>query len=96
MSSTNFQVHKIRRTHVKYMVANPSNVMVASFNTTGLSTSKSMFVWREELRGADWDFRGEDISNRIAVLIGVDNYFRKLDANDMTDRLHIVTEHIVS
>lgn len=46
----------------KYMATHPKNVMTASFKTEGLSTAKAMLAWREELRGADWDFDGEDIS----------------------------------
>ena len=78
----------------KYMTAHPKNVMAASFKTAGLSTAKAMLSWREELRGADWDFDGEDISERLAVLIGVEDYFRKQDGCDMAGRLHIVTDQV--
>ena len=78
----------------KYMEAHPKNVMAASFKTAGLSTAKAMLSWREELRGADWDFKGEDISERLAVLIGVEEYFRKPDGYDMAGRLHIVTDQL--
>lgn len=80
----------------KYMEAHPTNVMSASFKTAGLSTAKAMLSWRDELRGADWDFKGEDISERFAVLIGVEEYFRKQDGCDMAGRLHIVTEQVDS
>ena len=79
----------------KYMKAHPKNVMAASFKTAGLSTAKAMLSWREELRGADWDFKGEDISERLAVLIGVEEY-SKQDGCDMADRLHIVTDQLAS
>lgn len=79
----------------KYMSAHPKNVMAASFKVSGLSTAKSMLAWRDELRSAEWDFDGEDISERLAVLIGVEEYFRKLDACDMAGRLHIVTDQIL-
>lgn len=78
----------------RYMAAHPTNVMAASFKTAGLSTAKAMLSWREELRGADWDFDGEDISERLAVLIGVEEYFRKQDGCDMAGRLHIVTDQV--
>lgn len=78
----------------KYMSAHPNNVMSASFKTAGLSTAKTMLVWREELRSADWDFDGEEISERLAVLIGVEEYFRKQDGCDMAGRLHIVTDQV--
>lgn len=78
----------------KYMAAHPKNVMSASFKTAGLSTAKAMLSWREELRGADWDFDGEEISERLAVLIGVEEFFRKQDGCDMAGRLHIVTDQV--
>lgn len=78
----------------KYMAAHPKNVMAASFKTAGLSTAKAMLLWREELRSADWDFDGEEISGRLAVLIGVEEYFRKQDDCDMASRLHIVTDQV--
>lgn len=78
----------------RYMVDHPNNVMAASFKTAGLSTAKAMLSWREELRGADWDFDGEDISKRLAVLIGVEEHFRKQDGCDMAGRLHIVTDQV--
>ena len=78
----------------KYMATHPKNVMAASFKTAGLSTAKAMLAWREELRGADWDFDGEDISERLAALIGVEEHFRKQDGCDMAGRLHIVTDQV--
>ena len=78
----------------KYMATHPKNVMTASFKTEGLSTAKAMLAWREELRGADWDFDGEDISERLAALIGVEEHFRKQDGCDMAGRLHIVTDQV--
>ena len=78
----------------KYMESNPKNIMEASFKTAGLSTAKAMLSWRDELRSAEWDFDGEDISDRLAVLIGVEEYFRKLNRCDMAGRLHIVTDQV--
>ena len=62
----------------KYMAANPENIMSASFKTSGLGTAKAMLAWRDELRGVNWDFDGAEISERLAVLIGVEEYFRKM------------------
>ena len=78
----------------KYMAGHPKNVMASSFRTAGLCTAKVMLAWRDELRCAEWDFDGEDISERLAVLIGVEEYFRKLDGCDMAGRLHIVTDQV--
>lgn len=78
----------------KYMATHPKNVMAASFKAAGLSTTKAMLAWREELRGADWDFDGEDISERLAALIGVEEHFRKQVGCDMAGRLHIVTDQV--
>ena len=78
----------------EYMTKNPQNVMAKSFKTAGLSTAKAMLAWRDELRLADWDFDGEEISERIAVLIGIEEYFRKQGGCDMAGRLHIVTDQI--
>ena len=80
----------------KYMAAHPQNVMAASFKTAGLGTAKAMLAWREELRGAEWDFDGKEISDRLAVLIGVEEYFRKQDGCDMAGRLHIVTDQVAA
>ena len=79
-----------------YMAANPGNVMEASFKTTGLSTAKAMLAWRDELRSAQWDFKGVEISPRLAVLIGVEEHFREHEGCDMADRLLIVTDQVKS
>lgn len=78
----------------QYMEVNPQNVLAASFRTSGLATAKAMLSWRDELRGAEWDFDGKDISNRLAVLIGVEEYFRKQMGCDWAGRLHIVTDQV--
>lgn len=78
----------------KYMAANPENIMSASFKTSGLGTAKAMLAWRDELRGVNWNFDGEEISERLAVLIGVEEYFRKMVGADMAGRLHIVTDQV--
>ncbi|MBQ3930465.1 MAG: PD-(D/E)XK nuclease family protein [Paludibacteraceae bacterium] len=78
----------------KYLADNPNNVMAASFNTSGLSTAKAMLDWRDELRSANWDFDGGEISERLDALIGVEELFRKNDGCDMAGRLHIVTDQV--
>lgn len=79
----------------RYMDAHPQNVLAASFRTSGLATAKAMLSWRDELRGAEWDFEGGDISSRLAVLIGVEEYFRRLVGCDWAGRLHIVTDQVL-
>lgn len=79
---------------LQYMEVNPQNVLAASFWTSGLATAKAMLSWRDELRGAEWDFDGKDISNRLAVLIGVEEYFRKQMGCDWAGCLHIVTDQV--
>lgn len=78
----------------KYMAINPDNVMANSFKVSGLSTAKSMLAWRDELRNAKWNFEGKDISDRISVLIGVEEYFKEFNGIDISDRLHIATEQV--
>ena len=79
-----------------YMAANPGNVMEASFKTTGLGTAKAMLAWRDELRSAQWDFKGAEISNRLSVLIGVEEHFRGHEGCDKAERLRIVTDQVKS
>ena len=78
----------------RYMNEHPVNILAASFRTSGLATAKAMLAWRDELRSAEWDFEGKDISDRLAVLIGVEEYFRKLVGCDWAGRLHIVTDQV--
>ena len=78
----------------RYMAEHPGNVMSDSFNTSSLNTAKSMLRWRDELRGAQWDFGGEEISNRLAVLIGVEELFCEYDGCDMAARMQIVTDKV--
>lgn len=78
----------------RYMDACPDNVLAASFNASGLATAKAMLSWRDELREAEWDFDGKEISGRLAVLIGVEEYFRKKNGCDWADRMHIVTDQV--
>lgn len=80
----------------KCMSAHPDNVMAKSFRVAGLSTAKAMLGWRDELRSADWNFNGDDISDRISVLIGVEKYFSQQSGSDMAERLHAVTEQVIS
>lgn len=79
----------------KYMKANPKNVLAKSFKTSGLSTAKAVLAWRDELRSAEWKFNGEDISQRLQVIVGVEKYFRKINDCDLADRLHIVTNQVI-
>ncbi len=79
----------------RYMDAHPDNVMADSFHNAGLSTAKAMLAWREELRSAGWEFEGADISGRLAVLIGVEEYFCQQDSYDRAGRLHTVTNQVV-
>ena len=78
----------------QYMAAHPQNVLAASFQISGLGTANAMLAWRDELRSADWNFGGMDVSERLNVLIDVEESFRKVDGKDMTDRIHIVLEQI--
>ena len=78
----------------RYMKEHPVNVLATSFRISGLATAKAMLAWRDELRSAEWDFEGKDISDRLAVLIGVEEYFRKLVGCDWAGRLHIVTDQV--
>lgn len=86
----------------QYMKATPKNVLAASFKISGLSTSEAILAWRDELRMAGWDFYGAEISNRLAVIVGVEEYFRKSlktlpgvnGGCDLAGRLHIVTDQI--
>lgn len=80
----------------KYMSAYPDNIMAKAFRLAGLSTAKAMLGWRDELRSADWNFNGGDISDRISVLIGVEKYFSQLSGTDTAERLHTVTEQMIS
>ena len=79
----------------RYMKAHPQNVMAASFKTSGLSTAKAMLAWRDQLREAKWNFDGEYISERIAVLVGIEEEFCKWVKHDMASRLHVVTDQLV-
>ena len=58
----------------KYMTEKPENIMAASFKTSGLGTAKAMLAWRDELRKVNWDFDGEEVSERLSVLIGVEEH----------------------
>lgn len=80
----------------KYMSTYPDNVMAKSFRVAGLSTAKVMLGWRDELRSADWKFIGTGISDRLSVLIGVEEYFCKKSGTDTTERLHTIIEQMKS
>ncbi|MCQ2332830.1 MAG: PD-(D/E)XK nuclease family protein [Paludibacteraceae bacterium] len=80
----------------KYMDANPYNVMASSFKTSGLSTAKAMFSWRDELSSCEWKSEGKEISERLAVLIGVESYFQDNDKCNFEDRLRNVIDCIKS
>lgn len=79
----------------QYMASTPGNVMAESFKTAGLGTAKAMLTWRDELRSANWDFDGAEISRRLEALIGVEEIFRKQNGCDMAGRLHIVTDQVL-
>lgn len=79
----------------QYMRKNPKNVLADSFNNAGLSTAKAVLAWRDELRMTGWDFDGEDISDRLKVIIGIEESFRKESGCDFAGRLHIVTDQLV-
>ena len=77
-----------------YMKANPQNIMATSFNISGLGTAKAMLLWRDDLCSADWNFEGAEVSERLAVLVGVEKYFHQKDSCDMVARLHVVTDQV--
>ena len=78
----------------RYMVAHPDNVLAASFKTSGLSTAKVMLGWRDELRSADWNFDGAGISERLAVLIGVEEHFREMDGSELANQTQTVINQL--
>lgn len=78
----------------KYMSHHPDNVLAESFKIAGLSTAKSILAWRDELRSAGWKFEGSEISGRLAVIIGVEEYFRENNCHDLADRLETVVEYL--
>lgn len=79
-----------------FIKENPSSILAQSFNLAGLSTAKAILAWRDELRYANWDFKGKGISSRIDTIIGVEKYFRErvfeysknIKYCDLTDRIH--------
>lgn len=78
----------------KYMSTYPDNVMANSFRVAGLSTAKVMLGWRDELRSVNWKFNGTDISDRLSVLIGVEENFSQQSGTDMIERLHTIIEQV--
>lgn len=76
----------------KYMSLHTDNLLAESFRIAGLSTAKSILSWRDELRSAGWNFEGHEISGRLAVIIGIEKYFRENKSPDIADRLDAVVE----
>lgn len=79
----------------QYMNAHPDNVMAASFKTASLSTAKELLIWREELLNAGWNFEGSEISQRLAVLIGIEAEYSKQNILDISKRLNIVVNQML-
>lgn len=71
----------------QYMDKHPKNVMAESFALAGLSTAKAMLRWRDELRSSDWGFTTPQKSERLDVLIGVEEFFHKKCGLDLTQRI---------
>lgn len=72
----------------KYMEDNPDNIMSKSFKVADLSTANQMLQWRDELRYSKWNFKGEEISERLACLVAVEKYFN--DGSDLCARIETV------
>lgn len=79
-----------------YIQSNPDDILAESFRTSGLSTAKAVLSWRDELRMAQWDFDGADISRRLNSIIGIEEIFRKESGCDLAGRIHIVTDQVCS
>ena len=77
-----------------YMDHNPQNILVDSFRLSGLSTAKAILEWRDELCMAGWNFKGAEISDRLKVIIGTEEFFRKSDNMDLATRFREVNELI--
>ena len=78
----------------EYMRKNPSNALSSSFNLAGLATAKMVLSWRDELRAAGWDFDGQEISDRLKVIVGIEEYYSKNNERDLPIRLHVVSDQI--
>ena len=78
----------------KYMRKNSTNVLIDSFNLAGLSTAKMVLSWRDELRAAGWNFEGSSISDRLKIIIGIEEYYCKNKEQDIATRLHVVDDQI--
>lgn len=77
-----------------YIQSHPDDILAESFRTSGLSTARAVLSWRDELRMAQWDFDGEDISRRLASVIGIEEIFRRSSGCDLAGRIHIVTDQV--
>ena len=77
-----------------YIRSHPDDILAESFRTSGLSTAKAVLSWRDELRMAQWDFDGEDISRRLASVIAIEDIFRRNSGCDLAGRIHIVTDQV--
>ena len=72
----------------KYMEDNPGNIMSKSFSVADLSTAEQMLQWRDELRASKWNFKGGEISERLACLVAVEAFFN--DECDLCARIETV------
>ncbi len=80
----------------EYIKTHPESIMAASFKTSGLRTAKAVLAWRDELRMAKWDFKGEEISSRLRTIIGIEEEFQRESGADLAERISIVKDRIAS
>ncbi|MCD8296227.1 MAG: PD-(D/E)XK nuclease family protein [Prevotella sp.] len=78
----------------QYIKANPGNIMAASFKASGLSTAKALLAWRDELRMAQWNFEGKEISRRLKTIIEIEDIFSIKCGYDLAERIRIVKDKI--
>lgn len=78
----------------KYMKKEPENILASSFKTSPLSTAKVVLSWRDELKMVQWNFQGEDISERLKAIISIEQFFEQEDTIDLPDRIQIVIEQL--
>lgn len=76
----------------RYMKQTEHNILTDSFNNAELSTAKAVLAWRDELKMAGWNFQGEEISDRLKVIIGIEEYLKEDGGYDFSDRLRVVTD----
>lgn len=76
----------------RYMRAKPDNVFAKSFDLSGPGTAKTVLTWRDELAMAGWDFQGAELSERLAAMIGIEEYFAKENPADVAARISAATK----